>query len=273
MALLHNSNIEELVNLNVKGNVARVGGRMNQLLSYKQCKVTDINIIDGGYGMVRNKLSIQTLNSLYRTYKRQLRQEIVYLLHGECEMRDRKTVILDMHFARFKDSLAAKFDVSISSNVLEHSPNPIWLLLNFYFITKPGGYQYHAIPNYRFTYDQFRKPTSLSHMIDDFESKKWFDDATHNQDYIQSAIEKHGHQKEFHQKYPVSYPYMHFHVFDEANVKQLIEYMFCEVTVDCIKSEKYNDNIVFFKNELNPEFATKYKNYIKEIEHYIKHSV
>lgn len=262
MGLLHNSNIQELVNNKIVGHIARVGGRMNQLVDYKKCKVTDINIIDGGYGKVRNKFNIKSIKNFIDTNKRQLRQEIVWLLHGEREMRDRKTNILDMHFAYRKPELQRKFDAVISSNVIEHSPNPIWFLLNLHFITKEDGYQYHAIPHSKLIFDRFRQATTLEHIIEDFESMMWFDDASHKADYTMSAIEKDGHQRTFHEKYPVSYPFMHFHVFDEKNTMQLIDFMFEEAVVDCLKTEQYSDLVVIFKNTLKPAFLEKYNQHI-----------
>ena len=270
MSLLCNTNIQQIVNKKVAGKVARVGGRMNQLLDYKNCKVTDINIIDGGYGKVRNLLSVKSIKSVIRTAMRQTRQECVYILHGEREMRDRKTVIMDLHFAINHPQLQHTFDASVSSNMIEHSPNPIWLLLNFYFITKEGGCQYHAIPNYRYTFDEFRKPTTLEHMIDDFERMTWFDDQTHVEDYSISAIEKNGHQREFHKSYPVSYPFMHMHVFDEANVRELFEYMFEEVTVDCILNDDYRDNLVIMKNKLNANFLKKHSVQIEKYKEFVR---
>lgn len=272
MGLLHNSNIQELVNERIKGRVARVGGRMNQLVNYKICKVTDINIIDGGYGKVRNKLNIKSIKNFIDTNKRQLRQEIVWLLHGESEMRDRKTNILDMHFAYNKPELYQKFDAVISSNVIEHSPNPIWFLLNLHFITNENGFQFHAIPHHKLIFDRFRQPTSLEHIIQDFENNVWFNDTTHNADYSLSAIEKDGHQRTFHENYPVAYPFMHFHVFNEINTLQLIEYMFEEVVVDCLKTEKYNDILVIFKNKLKPAFVEKYKTHIENFMGFVANS-
>ncbi len=271
MGLLHQTNIQELIDRNVKGKIVRVGGRMNQLLDYKGCQVTDINIFDGGYGLVRNNYS--TISNLYKTSKRQLRQEIFWILYGEREIRDRKTLVLDLHFASSRKALFHKYDASLSSNVIEHSPNPIWLLLNFYFITKENGFQYHAIPNYRYTFDEFRKVTSLEHMVDDFRKKIWFDDQTHNEEYIQSAIERNGHQRNLHHKYPVAYPYMHMHVFDENNVRALAEYMFEEVTVDFLKTDKINDNLLIFKNKLNSQFLEKHGIQIEEYQSWIQKMV
>lgn len=51
-----------------------------------------------------------------------------------------------------------RYDAAILSNLTGHSPNPIWLLLNFYCITRKTGHQFHAIPHYAYTCDRFRKP-------------------------------------------------------------------------------------------------------------------
>jgi hypothetical protein len=262
MSLLLQTQIDELVNKHIQGKIARVGGRMGQLINYRNCKVTDINVIDGGYGKVQKKFDFKSVSNLFKGAKQQFRQEVFWLLKGESEMRDRKTIVLDMHFALQNNHLKQRFDGSISSNVLEHSPNPIFLLLNFHFITKENGYQFHAIPNYRYTFDQFRKPTTLEHFIEDFEKKTWFNDTTHTEDYIMSAIEKHGWQKLFHEKYPVSYPFMHFHVFDENNVKEIAAFMFEDVVVDVIKNEKYSDNVLFFRNKLKLTFRERYSSLI-----------
>jgi len=269
MSLIYNTNIQSLIDKHIQGKIARVGGRMNQLMTFKNSKVTDINIIDGGYGKVRNSFNLSSIKTFYDTYKRLLRQELFWFFYGEREMRDRKTVILDMHFAYLDDTLKQKYDATISSNVIEHSPNPIWFMLNFHHITKDNGYQYHAIPNYRYTFDEFREPTALAHLISDFEAMTWFDDTTHNEDYALSAIEKNGRQREFHKVYPISYPYIHTHVFDESNVRELIEYIFQDVTVDCIKTDKIGDNVVIFKNQLNPEFVNKYALHIEKFKAFV----
>jgi len=258
MGLLLNSGIEVNAGLHLRGKIARIGGRMNQLMDYRNCRVTDINIPDGGYGKVRLGLTLKSLKNTFFTLRRQIRQELSWILKGEREIRDRKTIILDMHFAMLNSTLENRFDASVSSNVIEHSPNPVWLLLNFYFITKKEGYQYHAIPHYRFIFDQFREPTPTSHFFEDFEKFTWFGDTTHNEDYIMSAIEKHGWQKTFHEKYPVAYPYMHFHVFDEYNLRELADTMFEEVKVDILKTDKFNDNLLFFRNRLKPSFEQRY---------------
>jgi hypothetical protein len=262
MALLLNTDIQKQLALHIKGHVARIGGNVNQLLSYKHCTVQDINILDGGYGIVQQKGSLNNFKQMTRSYIKHAKQELNFLLKGHSIPRDKKTIILDIHNAHKNSSLENKFDCSISSNVIEHSPNPILLLLNIYYITKKGGYQYHAIPHYKYTFDMHRNPTDIDHLIHDFENMTGMDDSTHFADYIQSAIIKHGWQKEFHNKYPINYPYIHFHVFDEINTRQLMQLMFTDVVNDICKTDDFSDNVVLFRNTLNDKFKRKYKNII-----------
>ncbi|EOQ88119.1 hypothetical protein LEP1GSC202_3346 [Leptospira yanagawae serovar Saopaulo str. Sao Paulo = ATCC 700523] len=265
MSLLLKSNIESLTKERLTGNVARIGGLVDQLIDYSDLNVTDINVLDGGFGEVLTLKNARTIKDFLRVLRLYITQEKIYLKKGARYPRNRKTILLDMHFATKSKWLHSKFDHSISSNVLEHSPNIINLLLNFHFITKKDGYQFHAIPHYKYTYDCFRIPHTLEHFIEDFENDTGFDDDTHTQDYIQSAIEKHGWQKTFHEKYPVTYPFLHFHVFDELNVRKLFEYMFEEVVVDVIKTDQFSDILVFCKNQLNQNFLQNYHGKISKI--------
>jgi len=269
MTLLLNSNIYEEVEKHIRGSIARVGGRVGQLINYKDLKVTDINLPDGGFGAIEEIRKVTSLKSTYKACKHLLRQEVAHLIRGKQVQLDRKTLLLDMHFAFLTSKLEHKFDASISSNMLEHSPNIFFLLLNFYFITKKGGYQLHAIPNYKYTFDLYRKPTSFEHILDDFVQMTWFDDTTHNDDYINSGITQTGYLTDFHKKYPVSYPCMHFHGFDEKNVRKIIEFMFEDVTVDIIRNKRFGDNLVIFKNKLNDTFVNKYQEKIDEYHQFI----
>ncbi len=264
MPLILNTDIESKVIQNIKGNIARVGGSVDQLVNYDLCEVTDINIIDGGFGDIKKFQKMRTIKNIFSTTTQYIKQELAFLRYGKRIARDRKTVILDMHYALWTNDLKNRFDSTFSSNVIEHSPNPVFLLLNFHFITKKGGYQFHAIPNFRFTYDKYRCLTKIDHLISDFEKKTWFEDKTHNDEYIDSAIIRDGWQKKFHDIYPVKYPFIHYHVFDENNTRELFEFMFEEVTVDIIKNEKYSDNVVTFKNVLKKEFIKEYLPVINE---------
>jgi SAM-dependent methyltransferase len=258
MELLLNSNIDLRTIKNIRGSVARIGGSVDQLVDYNLCNVTDINIVDGGFGEIKKIANVKKIHNLLKTTWRYAKQDFAYFWYGGKISRDRKTIILDMHDAfKFKE-LNGRFDAVISSNVIEHSPNPIFLLLNFYFITKKNGYQFHAIPHCKYTYDIYRLTTTLEHMINDFENETWIEDTSHNEDYIQSAIIKHGWMKKFHEKYPVAYPFTHYHVFDENITREIAEFLFEDVTVDIYESEKHSDNVIIFRNSLNKKFMGKY---------------
>lgn len=263
MPLLLNTEIDLEVKRKIKGLVARTGGKVNQLIDYRGCRVEDINLLDGGFGQVAALTNSGSLSCKLMSLGRYARQELRFLRFGPSVPRDRKTIISDLHQVGELPGLAGRYDASVSSNVLEHSPNPVLLLLNFYLITKEGGWQFHAIPHYKYTYDKFRSPTPVAHLLEDFINNSNRSDQSHNQDYIQSAIEKHGWQRQFHEKYPVQYPYMHFHVFDELNTSELISLMFKEVTVDLLLVDgTYSDNVTLFRNELNKPFVSEHQNLI-----------
>ena len=76
MGLLFNTDLENQVKMKIRGRIARIGGRVNQLLLYNKCLVEDFNVRDGGYGRVRSGL--RAVLSL----KRMLRQEILFSRHG-----------------------------------------------------------------------------------------------------------------------------------------------------------------------------------------------
>lgn len=265
MSLLLSTDIDNLVEENIHGFIARAGGTVDQLIEYGQCKVEDINIPDGGFGKVLQSGNRAAFGKSRSILKRHIKQEFKFMVHGSRIPRDRKTIVLDMHDAHTVPELHDKYDASISSNLLEHSPDPIGLLLNFYFITKKSGYQFHALPHYEYTYDRFRKPTPLEHLIEDFENRTGFSDTTHVEDYRQSAIEKDGWQRKFHETYPLEYPFIHFHVFDEHNTKALFSYVFQEVTADIYKTERFSDNVVICRNTLNPDFAGKYREFLRDM--------
>ncbi|MFH1982940.1 MAG: hypothetical protein ABIL58_13940 [Pseudomonadota bacterium] len=252
MALLINTDIEARVHRSIQGHIARIGGTVNQLMTYDGCTVDDLNLPDGGFGKIRS--GVRSILSV----KKHITQEWRFRKHGWREPRDRKALLLDIHDAYRRPDLLGRYDATVSSNMIEHSPNPIWLLINIHLITKPGGWQYHAIPHYRYTYDMYREPTPLAHLIADFESGADASDTTHNDDYYRSAVVEHGWQKAFHEKYPVTYPFIHFHVFDEQTVAQLFSFVFEDVVNDVIKTEVYSDNLVLCRNRLRPEFAAAY---------------
>lgn len=257
MALLLNTDIEARVHRYIRGRIARVGGTVDQLLAYEGCTVDDFNLPDGGFGKVRTGLrSLLSIKSL-------VRQEWRFRTQGWRVPRDRRAVLIDIHDAHGRSDLMGAYDAAVSSNMIEHSPNPIWMLINLHLITRKGGWQYHAIPHYKYTYDMYRTPTPLDHFIADFEAGTGAEDTSHTEDYHRSAVVEHGWQKSFHEKYPLTYPFIHFHVFDEQTVADLFAYVFEDVTNDIIKTESFSDNVVLCSNRLRPEFEAEYGELIR----------
>lgn len=264
LTLLLNTDIQKQVDNHITGFTARVGGSVNQLINYKKIIVEDINIPDGGFGSIQK---ISLYNGIFTNYiilKTYLKQEIDYNLKGSIISRDRKTKIFDVHDAVNHDRLINTYESLISSNVIEHSPNPIFWLLNTYYITKIDGYQFHAIPHRNYTYDRFRSVTSVSHLLNDFINHANNDDESHTQDYYESAVVKDGWQRDFHQRYPLKYPFIHFHVFDEQNSGQLFNLLFYDVTHDILKTDKFSDNVVIFRNRIKESFISSYSDIIKQ---------
>src|SRR6266480_4737969 len=99
MALMLGTNIDNDVKDKVIGFISRSGGSVNQLVDYHRCVVEDINILDGGFGKVDRILNIVDLVRSSKTLVRYLKQELKFIKNGYRTSRDRKTVLLDMHFA------------------------------------------------------------------------------------------------------------------------------------------------------------------------------
>ena len=105
-------------------------------MDYSRAKVIDINVLDGGYGYIKKVRDIKSFRNVFGTIRRYAKQEFKHFIHGEKIPLDRRTVALDIHEAYLHPKLLNRFDAVISSNVVEHSPNPIFFLLNCYFVTK-----------------------------------------------------------------------------------------------------------------------------------------
>lgn len=250
MTLLLKTDIEKKVRANITGNLARVGGKVEQVVSYKNCIVEDINIANRR----SCKFGSSTIGKLRYCFDL-LEQEIRFWRKGYRAIRDRKTLFIDLHDALSCKHLKKKYDGVLSSHVIEHSYNAIWFLLNMHFLVRERGYHFHAIPCYRYTFDQFRTPTTLKHFIDDFKNITTKNDLKHHaREHHESALQwdkVRGAEKP-------KFPRIHCHVFDEHNTKELFEFIFEDVTVDIIKKGEFRDVLVMCRNTLNPVFRKKF---------------
>ena len=241
----------KFIKSNIKGNVARIGGTVNQYIDYDLCKVVDFNLADGGYGQA-TAINRNIINRIIYKLKG-VRKELLYLRYGEKIPRPFRMVIHDFHLeppVKYQN----KFDCVISSNVIEHSPNPIKLLLNLSKLLNENGWIFHAIPSAKHCYDKYRNISNVEHMIEDYKNDTDLNDQTHIKDYYNSAVLKDGYQKGFHEIYPVTYPYIHQHTFDLKNVNDLFSSIFQDVNVYLDQTEEWNDIFVIYKNKIRDEF-------------------
>jgi SAM-dependent methyltransferase len=131
-------------------------------------------------------------------------------------------------------------DYIASSHLLEHLPNPIAALDNWYRALKPGGLIYLVVPDRRFTFDHLRARTPLQHLIEDFEHGTTAVDGTHIDEFsdrVDMARFMPGTPEEewpalresqrASQKAAVSAGLpinIHFHVFEKEDVLSLLQF-------------------------------------------------
>jgi SAM-dependent methyltransferase len=120
------------------------------------------------------------------------------------------------------------YDVLLSSHNLEHFANPVKALKEWRRVLRPGGALILILPFYKATFDHRRKPTSVEHMLNDFEVNMGEDDLTH----LPEILRKHdlaldvgaGTPEQFHKRSLDNFSNrcLHHHVFNEHNSRELL---------------------------------------------------
>jgi SAM-dependent methyltransferase len=122
-----------------------------------------------------------------------------------------------------------EYDFVLSSHNLEHIANPIRALREWMRVVKPGGAIIAILPDYRRTFDHQRQPTTVKHMMQDYESGTSESDLTHLQEILGlhdlSRDPKAGTLDQFHRRSLRNFENraLHHHVFDEDNSRALLE--------------------------------------------------
>lgn len=119
------------------------------------------------------------------------------------------------------------YDFLLSSHNLEHFANPFRALREWKRIVKPGGYLIIVLPHYLHTFDRYRVPTTLEHMLQDDKDDVGEDDLTHVDEIMQSQGPEKRDQsdEELHALLLNNFQHrmIHHHVFDEHNSRALLE--------------------------------------------------
>lgn len=79
-------------------------------------------------------------------------------------------------------------DFVIANHLLEHCPNPLKVIKEFYRILKNFGILYLSLPDKRYTFDKKRKVTPLSHLIKDFNNDIDYVNELHQLDHLKKTI-------------------------------------------------------------------------------------
>jgi len=121
------------------------------------------------------------------------------------------------------------YDFVLSSHNLEHFANPVKALKEWKRVIHSSGALILVLPYHKRTFDHRREPTSVDHMLQDFEQNAGEDDLTH----LSEILEKHdlsmdlaaGAPEEFRERSlsNISNRCLHHHVFDKRNSRELLQ--------------------------------------------------
>jgi SAM-dependent methyltransferase len=128
-----------------------------------------------------------------------------------------------------RDIADRKYAFILSSHSLEHTSNPVKALKEWMRVVKRQGTFIVVLPDYRRTFDHRRRPTSVPHMMEDYEKGTDERDLTHLPEILElhdlSLDPAAGTKDNFHQRSLRNFENrcLHHHVFDERNSRQLLE--------------------------------------------------
>lgn len=133
------------------------------------------------------------------------------------------------------------FNFVYSDNVLEHTPNPIFALMEQLRITKSGGFVYAVIPNKNFTFDKNRMATPFNSLKEkylkntfDYTIDEALDVIRNTVDFPMNFVESNSEVLFAQQMVNANDGSYHFHVFDIQNTLEMLSYI-CEITGSSIE--------------------------------------
>jgi SAM-dependent methyltransferase len=120
------------------------------------------------------------------------------------------------------------YDFVLSSHNLEHFANPVKALREWRRVTRPGGGLILVLPNYAKTFDHRRVPTTVEHMLQDYERNTQEDDLSHLSEILEAhdlSMDPGGGSAEDFRTRSLSNltnRCLHHHVFNESNSRELL---------------------------------------------------
>jgi len=87
-------------------------------------------------------------------------------------------------------------DFVVASHVLEHVANPLALLVETHRVLRPGGAAIVLLPDMRRTSDRFRRPTTVEHLVDEYQRGVQEVDEAHLAEYARDVMHYAGEGRE-----------------------------------------------------------------------------
>lgn len=141
---------------------------------------------------------------------------------------------------------AGIYDFLLSSNVLEHTANPLAATREFCRIVKKQGIIIIAVPNKKYCFDHNREYTTFDHIMEDYKKNMDEDDLSH----LDEIIEKHdyeldpdcGGKEQFVERAKKNCinRCLHHHVFSFDVLKKMMEHS----EIDMIETFQLGGNLV-----------------------------
>jgi SAM-dependent methyltransferase len=132
------------------------------------------------------------------------------------------------------------YDFILSSHNLEHFANPVKALREWRRVARPDGALILVLPNHAKTFDHRRAPTTVEHMLQDYERNTQEDDLSHLSEILQlhdlSMDPAAGSAEAFRNRSldNLTNRCLHHHVFDERNSRELLSV--CGMNVLAVES-------------------------------------
>lgn len=170
---------------------------------------------------------------------------------------------------------SGKYDFILGSHVIEHFANPIKALYEWKRILKNSGSLIVILPHKDGTFDNKRKVTNLTHIIEDYKKNTGEDDLTHLEEILElhdlKADEKAGSFQQFKERSFNNYKNrcLHHHVFNSYLAAQLFDFiklkiisvepvLSCHIILVAKKTEQY-DNQELISNLVSGKFSSPFK--------------
>lgn len=132
------------------------------------------------------------------------------------------------------------FDFLISSHCLEHHSDTLKVLHEWIRVIKPGGVLFLILPHGQRTFDRGRTLTRLEHHVDDYNKMVAENDKTHVDEFFKFSATQSKHvwlddarnpDGSYDPDYVIDHGYMHFHVWTQNEMIEVLKYLKLEVLV------------------------------------------